>query len=45
MSSPVNLQEQLATAQAAIDYDAPDPFNGTPDSDGKEEEVTIEQAR
>jgi hypothetical protein len=28
-----------------MDYDAPDPFNGTPDSDGKEEEVTMEQAR
>jgi len=45
MSSPVNLQEQLAAAQAAMDHDAPDPFNGTPDSDGEEEEVTMEQAR
>jgi len=44
MSALVNLQEQLAVAQAAMDYDAPNPFVGTPDSDGKEE-VTIEQAK
>ena len=44
MSALVNLQEQLAAAQAAIDYDAPNPFVGMPDSDSKEE-VTIEQAK
>ena len=44
MSAPVNLQEQLAAAQAAMDHDAPNPFVGTPDSDG-EEEATMEQAK
>jgi hypothetical protein len=44
MSALVNLQEQLATAQAAIDSNAPNLFVSTPDSDGKEE-VTIEQAK
>ncbi len=39
MSAHVNLQAQIAAAQAAAN-----PFTATPDSDNKEE-VTIEQAR